>query len=83
MPEDIQYDTAARCARGLIAALQSGSQQRVGSALVRIENLGSDKVMTADARELEFRDLLAGIVQSVPMGDTALRMLEHVAMTAG
>ena len=82
MPTDIGYDSAGQCARGLIAALRSGSQERIGSVLDQIANLDSD-TMLVDSRELEFRELLAGIAESVPMRDAALKMLEHVAATAG
>jgi hypothetical protein len=74
----------------LIAALQSSSRERIGSALDCIANLDSHGAR--DARESEFRELLVGIAQMLdrpaPMQETArraiaLRMLAHVAATAG
>jgi hypothetical protein len=86
----VESDTTGRCAQRLIAALQSSSRERIGCALDCIANLHSHSAR--DARELEFRDLLAAIAQSLtktaPMQGPArraiaLRMLAHVAAAAG
>ena len=82
MLAQIEIETAGGCASTLIAALESGSRERIGSALDRIAALPLHH--TADATELEFRDLLAGLVEQLdtsekPRRAMAMRMLAHVA----
>lgn len=86
----VEKDSTGRCARRLLGALQSSSREQIGNALDCIANLHSQSA--PDARELEFRDLLAGIAQSLtrpaqPQETVrraiALRMLAHVAAAAG
>jgi len=82
MLAQIEIETAGGCASTLIAALESGSRERIGSALDRIAALPSHH--TADSMELEFRDLLVGLVEQLGDGESsrraiAMRMLAHVA----
>lgn len=89
----IEQSTAGECARHLLDALNSGSDEGIHRALDRIAHLNS--AWTSDSQELEFRDLLAGIVEpitgAVPEFLSAqrcsskpvvLQMLAHVARAA-
>ena len=82
--------TAADCARQLLGALHSGSDENVRQALDQIVSLSS--FTTGDVRELEFRDLLAGIADPIARGipeflagdassskEISVQMLAHVA----
>jgi hypothetical protein len=88
-----EHGTAGECARRLLDALDSGSDERIYGALDRIANLTS--VWSSDSQESEFRDLLAGIVQPISGAvpefrsfrnssskHVVVQMLAHVASSA-
>jgi len=77
-----EQGTAGECARRLLSALNSGSDEHIHRALDRISNLTAAE--SADSRELEFRDLLAGIIsaQNFPSKQVMVQMLTHVATSA-
>jgi len=82
MLASVVTETAGGCASTLIAAIQSGSKERIGSALNRIAVLPTHH--TSDSTELEFRDLLSDLVEALGAQETrrrtlALKMLAHVA----
>ena len=83
----VQPETAGNCAQKLIVALKCGMPDQIEHAVNRIVRLRTR--VTCDSRELEFRDLLEGIVERLTAGHkpvesrlAALRMLAHVAGTA-
>lgn len=76
--------SAGQCARQLLNALNNGSDRDVRRALDGIAGLDCDAGV--DARELEFRDLLVGIVEPIARSaqdsrssKVAFQMLTHVA----
>jgi hypothetical protein len=74
--------TAGACARQLLEALNSGSDEGVQRALSAIADLAI--VPTPDSRELELRDLLSGLAEPFARGThsaraVAAQMLVHVA----
>ena len=94
MVTNVQQRTASECSLELLDALNHGSEERVRRALDAIVSLSS--AGTPDARESEFRDLLAGIAEpiarSMPEFRSArnssaqaisVQMLKHVATVAG
>jgi hypothetical protein len=90
MSTKVEHGTAGECARQLLDALNSGAQERVQQALDGIANLA--RGCSSDSQELEFRDLLAGLVQPIsaavpeflsapnaPSKQVVMQMLVHVA----
>jgi hypothetical protein len=90
MSTKVEHGTAGECARQLLDAVNSGSHARVHEALHGIADLAS--AGSSDSQELEFRDLLAGIVEPIsaavpeflsapnaPSKQAVMRMLVHVA----
>jgi hypothetical protein len=89
----VQQSTAGECARRLLDALNSGSDEGIHRALDGIADLNSS--WSSDSQELEFRDLLAGIVEPMTAAvpeflcaqkssskPVVLQMLAHVASAA-
>lgn len=67
--------TAGGCARHLLAAFNSGSEEQIGWAF---DNIGGMPLpATMDSQELEFRDVLAGVVE--PFRGRTLSVLEQNA----
>ena len=88
MANPVQY-TAGEAARRLVAALYSESEEQIGQSLRAIASL--PPAAPRDSQELEFRDLLTGIVERIEsrraplhttQGAVALRMLEHLSRNA-
>ncbi|MGA2599763.1 MAG: hypothetical protein ABSH09_22545 [Bryobacteraceae bacterium] len=88
MANPVQF-SAGEAARRLVAALYSESEEQIGQSLRAIASL--PPAAPRDSCELEFRDLLTGIVERIEsrmaplhttQGAVALRMLEHLSRNA-
>jgi len=92
MQLNLDRQTAGGCARHLLAAFHSGSEERIGQAFDTIG--GIPLPATMDSQELEFRDVLAGVMepfrgptrsvfeQSAGRKAAALQIIGHLARTA-
>lgn len=93
MSTNLEQCTAGEYARQLLEALSSGSDERVHRALDGIADL--TRARSSNSQELEFRDLLAGLVEPISAGvpeflsapipaskHTVMQMLAHVASRA-
>ena len=89
----VEHGTAGECARQLLNALNSGSDERVHRALDGIADLS--RAGSSNSQELEFRDLLAGLVEPITAAvpeflsapnaaskQAVVEMLAHVARSA-
>ena len=79
MLTNTERSTAGECARRLLEAFTSGSQDRIREELLGAERLGAPEnsgfraetsgFQGIDEREVEFRELLGAIVRSVKSAD--------------